>query len=667
MRGGWWIVGALALLAAIVAALWLWPVRPLAPHPFFAKAPVDRASIVAHRGGASLRPENTLWAFSAAQAMGADTLETDVHATADGVLVLLHDDTLERTTTINGPVAALTWEAVQAADAGAGFARGTQRPYAGQGLRVPTVAETLARFADARFVMELKPEDPAVARALCAVLREARAESRVLVGSAHDGALNAFREACPRVATSMAEGEVRWVYALSRVGLAHWYPTPAVAMQIPEEAEGMLIADAAMIAAAQARGVKVQIWTVNEAETMHRLLERGVDGLITDRVDVARQVLRARARAASACPLDAPTAAEAGPACARDWINANVAVNQLQAAGTHNSYKRAIPPSEMALIAAQDPALAETLDYAHGPLAEQLDWGARQLELDLFHDPDGGRFAAPLGPQIAAAQGLETAPFDASDLTAPGFKVFHIQDIDYRSSCLRFTECLKTIRDWSLAHPEHAPILILLNLKEAAIPLEGAAQPLPFDVAAFDALDTEIRSVFAPGHLIVPDAVQGAAPSLREGVWARGWPLMGAARGKVLFALDASFEKGEIYRAGRPSLEDRVVFVRAPATSPVAAYFTMNDPIADGSLIYDRVEQGYLIRTRADADTREARANDRERQVAAFLSGAQYVSTDYLEPDERFGPYRLEPPASGPAWCNPVSMAPACGTVPVED
>jgi hypothetical protein len=169
-----------------------------------------------------------------------------------------------------------------------------------------------------------------------------------------------------------------------------------------------------------------------------------------------------------------------------------------------------------------------------------------------------------------------------------------------------------------------------------------------------DAIDAEIRSVFPEVELITPDKVQGRHASLKAAVGAGGWPKLKDARGKVMFALDAPPEQVARYRGARRVLEGRVAFVNTEETSPAAGYITLNEPQELSARIRAAVEAGLIVRTRADADTFEARANTTVRQQAAFASGAQYVSTDYMQPDARFGPYQARLPGGGRARLSPV-------------
>lgn len=365
----------------------------------------------------------------------------------------------------------------------------------------------------------------------------------------------------------------------------------------------------------------------------------------------------------SECDVRAPHAPGDDASCARAWLDANVRMNDLLVVGTHNSYKQALPPAEMALLTRRAPKIASALDYAHVSIAAQLDAGARVLEFDPYADPQGGRFAAPRYARLA---GSDPGPEWRETMARPGFKVFHVVDVDVRSSCLTLRACLDEVRRWSGAHPEHVPIVVMINPKDEHEVKDGVA-PLPFDAAMFDALDAEIRATLPASKRITPDQVQGRHRTLRDGAMHGGWPTLGQARGKVLLTLEAPADKVRTYRGGRRSLEGRAMFVNAEnEASPVAATITLNDPVADGDRIRRAVHMGLLVRTRADEDTREARTNATARREAAFRSGAQLVSTDYLWSDPRFaGGYQVR--LSGAvALCNPLRMGTRCGNAVIE-
>ena len=372
------------------------------------------------------------------------------------------------------------------------------------------------------------------------------------------------------------------------------------------------------------------------------------------------------AAAKTDCNLSATNAAQAGGgACARAWIDANLRVNDMQMIGTHNSYKRPMPPDEFQAHRARDARGADGLDYGHRPLNEQLDIGIRQLELDVWDDPEGGRWLHPPG---ALRKGYATPPWplaEAAQMAKPGLKVMHLPDIDFRSSCVTFVACLTIIREWSAAHPQHAPIMILINAKDGKLG-PGSPPALKFGEAAFGRLDAEIRRVFTPKQLITPDEVQGNYATLRDAARARHGPTLGQSRGRVLFVLDESADKVAVYRGQRKSLEGRAMFATIEEDSPAAGYITLNDPVLDQTRIHNAVSAGLLVRTRADADTFEARRNDTQRRDIALDSGAQFVSTDYFEPDPRFGPYRVRFDDGAIVRCNPVRATIKCAGIPIE-
>ncbi|MFL5296056.1 MAG: phosphatidylinositol-specific phospholipase C1-like protein [Phenylobacterium sp.] len=349
------------------------------------------------------------------------------------------------------------------------------------------------------------------------------------------------------------------------------------------------------------------------------------------------------------CDLEHPSGK---PGCTRAQVDA-LKINQIQVVGSHNSYKEAIAPREMAVLKARNPKAAETLDYSHGPLTEQLEDGARQLELDFVYDPEGGRYYTPLGRKMTP----DTTPYDLEPMKKPGMKVIHVPDIDYRSVCPLLADCFREIKAWSDKHPKHVPILIIFNLKQDQLKnVPGAVPLLPFDAKAMDAVDKEMRAVFRANQLITPDSVQGKHKTLREAVAAGAWPTLGQARGKFLLAMDEGPDVVAVYRGNRRSLEGRAMFINAPdENSPAAGYITLNEPIKEQARIKAAVKAGLIVRTRADADTYEARRNDTAPRDAAFASGAQYVSTDYMRPDPRFGPYQARLPGGGLARPNPVT------------
>jgi glycerophosphoryl diester phosphodiesterase len=251
-----------------------------ATHPF-----LDQPGPIAfaHRGGAEVHPENTLVAFAAAVDLGYRYLETDVHATADGVLIAFHDDRLDRVTDRRGVVAELPWSEVR------------QARVAG---REPIIRfdELLEAFPEARFNVE--PKHDAAVAPLVAAIRRLAALDRVCVGSFSDHRLAEVRRALgPEACTSLGTSEVA-ALRLGAWGLGPFRDLlarrPGLCAQIPRRGYGVALVGTALIRTAHDLGLPVHVWTINEPAEMTRLLDLGVDGLMSDRPAVLRDVLLAR-------------------------------------------------------------------------------------------------------------------------------------------------------------------------------------------------------------------------------------------------------------------------------------------------------------------------------------------------------------------------------------
>ena len=313
-------------------------------------------------------------------------------------------------------------------------------------------------------------------------------------------------------------------------------------------------------------------------------------------------------------------------------------MNDMKVLGSHNSYKLHIDPALQTLLNEQSPGSIDGLLYSHVSLTEQLNLGLRKLELDVVYDPEGGMYATPFGHTGLKNMGAEVSEFDPdSVMRNPGFKVLHVPDVDFRTNCYTFKRCLVEVKNWSLENPNHLPIAIMMNAKDGGVGQEGFVVPLQFDSVAFDAWDQEILDIFDRGQLLLPEDVKGNYATLEEAVLTKGWPTLEDSRGKVYFILDHSDQKMQTYIKHHPSLQGRVMFVNAPAGTPEAAFMVINDPVKDKEYIQKMVKMGYLVRTRSDANTTEARENDYSRFEAALESGAQIISTDYYLPDTLFG------------------------------
>ena len=355
---------------------------------------------------------------------------------------------------------------------------------------------------------------------------------------------------------------------------------------------------------------------------------------------------RSSAAPAAADPIQ--TAQACDHRCSPEWMDANLRLDQLRVVGTAESYKQRPGSALMRLIRMGGKKDAEALDFGQPSLEAQLDGDVRGLQFDIAYDPQGGVYKNPAGASMA--MDLLTNDY-VKAMSKPGFKVIHVLDVDYGSSCLALTDCLQQVAAWSNAHPRHLPIVITLKTNDIKTPMPGATKPMICDEAAMNALEDEIRAVFAPGQLFTPDQLQGRHSSLREAAMAHAWPKLGAARGKVILLLDDSAAKIKAYRGTRNGLEGRAMFVTADEASPLAAFLVIADPQKEGARIQQAVASGFMVITRADADTREARANKTARRDAAFASGAQIVQTDFAAADPAIGGYRVTLQNNPAAMC----------------
>jgi glycerophosphoryl diester phosphodiesterase len=257
--------------------------RDGSPFPVFE---ATHPLVFAHRGGAKLAPENTLVAFTSGLSYGAEGLELDVHLSRDGVPVVIHDATLERTTSGNGPVSARTAAELAALDAGAKFGAADGYPFRERGHGVPALESVFERHLGTRVIIEMKHGTAALARAVVALVRRMNAASNVCLGSFQQEALDAARTLAPEIATSASEPEARWTLHRSWVRWP-WVPgRPYVAFQVPERAGRLRVVSPAFVRQAHREGQRVQVWVVDSEADAERLLNWGVDGLISDRPDV---------------------------------------------------------------------------------------------------------------------------------------------------------------------------------------------------------------------------------------------------------------------------------------------------------------------------------------------------------------------------------------------
>ncbi len=281
-----------------VAFIFIIGIRAVSSHPIEQTGYVDeRVSpgapyVIAHRGGAGLRPENTTLAFSHALALGVDVLEMDVRLSADGVPVVIHDDTVGRTTQGEGEVASLTAAELAALDAGYHFADSAgETPWRGKGVFIPSLEQVLTSFPKARLNIELKGEAEPLASAVCELLKSTQSTQRVLIAAADRTVMIRFRADCPDVATSAFELEAGWFLLYHFLYLPGLYHTSAQAMQLPESTLGIDLWDERLVRSVAGHNMLLDIWTVNDPLEMARYIDLGATGIITDRPDIALSLL----------------------------------------------------------------------------------------------------------------------------------------------------------------------------------------------------------------------------------------------------------------------------------------------------------------------------------------------------------------------------------------
>jgi hypothetical protein len=343
-------------------------------------------------------------------------------------------------------------------------------------------------------------------------------------------------------------------------------------------------------------------------------------------------------------------------------------LNQIQVLGTHNSYHIAPTPAIYDLVASAGRRRAEGLDYSHRPLNEQLSkLGIREIELDVFADPKGGLYAEPNLRKMVKNRGKDPGPDPAADgqLHKPGFKILHVQDVDFRSHTPTFVDALKQIRTWSRANRGHVPIMIMVELKDEAF-FGLSTKPVKFGRDEVDQVDAAILSVFDRSEILTPDRVRGRFETLPEALRSQGWPALDAVRGLVMFSLENENALRENYLDGHKALRGRVMFATVAPSDPAAAWFNINNPLEEFDRIQKLVRDGFIVRTRADADTVQARSNDTTQRDKALASGAQFVSTDYPESDRRLSDYCVRLPGMVIARPNPVTGDKVSGSIDLE-
>lgn len=280
----------LLIVISLLIAVRIMQTQPVPAHPFFSD---DDFLVIAHQGGNLIRPDNTMLAFENAVALGVNVLEMDIHGSMDGALVVMHDETVDRTTDGSGRISDLTLTQIKALDAAYRWSSndGVTFPYRGQGVTVPTLEEVFIAFPEVRMNIEIKQTDPSIAEPFCGLIRDYGRSHSVLVASFHKSAIKQFRAACPGVATAMVQAEIQNYFLLNTLFLSSLYQPPAEAFQVPQYFDLPVLGRTHVttdrfINSAQQLNIQVHVWTVNDPAEMAQLIAAGVDGIITDRPDL---------------------------------------------------------------------------------------------------------------------------------------------------------------------------------------------------------------------------------------------------------------------------------------------------------------------------------------------------------------------------------------------
>lgn len=281
---------ALILIATLV--ILRLAAKPAPHHPYYS-ADLNYPLVIAHQGGDGVWPGETLFAFQNAADLGVDVLEMDIHITADSVLILMHDESVDRTSDGSGEVESMTLAELKELDAAYDWTpdEGQTFPYRGQGLTVATLEEIFQTFPEKRMTIEIKKTNTSMAKPFCGLIRQYDMQDKVLVASFHDERLKEFRAECPEVATSSAKNETTAFVLMTKAFLGGFYSPKFQALQVPEESGGITVMTPGFVRAAHDRNLAVEPWTINDEETMRKLIAWDVDGIITDRPDILMEVL----------------------------------------------------------------------------------------------------------------------------------------------------------------------------------------------------------------------------------------------------------------------------------------------------------------------------------------------------------------------------------------
>jgi len=291
-----------------------------------------------------------------------------------------------------------------------------------------------------------------------------------------------------------------------------------------------------------------------------------------------------------------------------------IPLHKIQVIGSHNSYKKAIDKDLYAYLLEENAEVA-TLYYEHPSIETQLDLGLRNLEIDIWKDPKGGKYANPSGAKRVST------PFEwTKEMAEPGYKIFHMPDIDYQTHQPSFVKQLQALRDWSEQHPTHETVFITLELKD-----ERKDASSLFTLADMQEINAIITRELTAKHLITPKELTRSKDQIQ-------WPTIDEGRGKFVWIIDNTDYRLDLF--DQIELNEMAVFLNVPFSHPKSGCMIINNPYDER--IPQLADQGVIIRTRADDSTKQARTNDYTTFEQAKQSKAQIITTDYYIPSQLF-------------------------------
>lgn len=323
-------------------------------------------------------------------------------------------------------------------------------------------------------------------------------------------------------------------------------------------------------------------------------------------------------------------------------------LNQLRSLASHNSYKRKPQPNLQHFLNSIKGKLGEEndpvqLEYEHELLSVQLDsFNVRGFELDVYADPKGGKYYKRRVNGFV--RGLKKRS-KVDELKEPGFKILHIADIDYETNYFTLKSALKELVSWSRSNPNHLPLFINIETKGNAMGDEsgflrfiGFQKAIKYDSCIYSFLNDELTSFVPDEILMTPFEIANGHNSIRERIEKEGWPSVGEMRGKMFFILEGNNSGWYGHQLNQGM--DFPMFVYGSIGDKMTLFIKRNDPIGNEAEIMD-LTKDYIVRTRSDVGTLEARSNDERRKQAAIESGAQIISTDYYRPDQHLSDFNI--------------------------